>query len=98
MVEPISSKDVLKMKAVLVPDYVIETINRMIVSRFSGTSAHFKKAELEAAVKEICVDGHYDSSWLSDESLRALYKDWKVEVDCRGFNEFYPTTITFWAR
>lgn len=98
MVNPIRPSEVIKHKATVVPDAVIEAFNHLIAVHFSGGQARVTQ---DAVVELLTATGMnreeiFDKKYLDVEDIYAA-AGWKVEYDKPGFNESYAANFTFTA-
>lgn len=83
MVEPISPSDVKK----FIPDFIIETVNKLIVEKWDGDKAIILQDDIMDIVSSNDPDINkpsrrevFDKGWLDFESLYRE-KGWDVEYD-----------------
>lgn len=97
MVEPISPSDVKK----FIPDFIIETVNKLIVEKWDGDEAVILQDDIMDIVSSNDPDNDkpsrqevFDKGWLDFEPL---YRErgWSVEYDKPGFNESYKAKFIF---
>lgn len=97
MVEPISPSDVKK----FIPDFIIETVNKLIVEKWDGEKAIILQDDIMDIVSSNDPDIDkpsrrevFDKGWLDFEPL---YRErgWNVEYDKPGYNEFYKANFIF---
>jgi len=98
MITPISPKDVGKQQQSQIPEWVIDTINRLIAANMNGpTSRILQKDIVEALMKRDSSVSRNDISergWLNFEPM---YREagWEVYYDKPGYNESYEANFTF---
>lgn len=97
MIEPISPSDVKK----FIPDFIIETVNKLIVKKWDGDKAIIFQDDImdivssnDAGFDKPSRQEIFDKGWLDFEPLYRE-KGWKVEYDTPGYNEFYKAKFIF---
>ena len=97
MIEPISPNDVKK----FIPDFIIETVNKLIVEKWDGNKAIILQDDIMDIVSSNDADDGkpsrreiFDKGWLDFEPLYRE-KGWKVEYDKPAYNEFYKAKFIF---
>lgn len=97
MIEPISPNDVKKS----IPDFIIETVNKLIVEKWDGNKAIILQDDIMDKVSSNDADSDkpsrreiFDKGWLDFEPLYRE-KGWSVEYDKPGYNEFYKARFIF---
>ena len=87
-----------KQKKFVIPDFVLQAFNELIVKNLQNGSSRFVQDEVVRRIKEDLEDeAEFDYDWLDVEPV---YEEagWKVEYDKPGYNETYPASFTFRAR
>ena len=96
--EPIKPSDVISKKTKVIPAYVIEVFNMMIIEKFTNGSAALKQKETVERIKERmklqASKNIFSINWLDVEDIFRK-AGWEVEYDKPGFNESYDATFTF---
>lgn len=97
MVEPISPSDVKK----FIPDFIIETVNKLIVEKWDGEKAIILQDDIMDIVSSNDTDIDkpsrrevFDKGWLDFEPLYRK-KGWDVEYDGPRYNGFYKARFIF---
>lgn len=97
MIEPISPSDVKK----IIPDFVIEAVNQLIMEKWDGDKAIILQDDIMAIVSSNDPDDNkpsrqevFDKGWLDFEPLYRE-KGWDVEYDKPAYNEFYKAKFIF---
>ncbi len=97
MIEPISPSDVKK----FIPDFIIETVNKLIVEKWDGDKAIILQDDIMDIVSSDDPDIDKPSrvevfakGWLDFEPIYRE-KGWDVEYDKPGYNEFYKAYFIF---
>ena len=97
MVEPISPSDVKK----FIPDFIIETVNKLIVEKWDGDKAIILQDDIMDIVSSnyTNINKHsrrevFDKVWLDFEQLYRK-KGWDVEYDGPRYNGFYKARFIF---
>ena len=97
MVEPISPSDVKK----FIPDFIIETVNKLIVEKWDGDKAIILQDDIMDIVSSNDPDIDkpsrrevFDKGWLHFEPLYRE-KGWDVEYDEHRYNGFYEMKARF---
>ena len=97
MVEPISPSDVKK----FIPDFIIETVNKLIVEKWDGDKAIILQDDIMDIVSSNDTDIDkpsrrevFDKGWLDFEPLYRK-KGWDVEYDEPRYNGFYKEIYSF---
>ena len=97
-VNPITPDEAEEKKKIDIPDYVIESVNYLLVKNISkGQSAFFQGDLIEEILKrapEITREDIFKDNMLDFEPL---YKDsgWSVQYDKPGYNEDYEANFSF---
>lgn len=93
-VKPITPKEVAKLQAEILPDVVIDVVNRLIAENMDGLQAVVLQKDIVDRVKD--QHGTFSQKWLNFEPLfrRA---GWKVTYAKPAYNETYEPTFTFTA-
>ena len=100
-IQPISPAKARKAKVTVIPVYVIQSVNELIVKNLRNGTATFRQDELisliaskegENAADELCRKGYLD--------FEPVYRElgWDVVYDKPGYNEDYPATFKFTAK
>lgn len=97
MVEPISPSDVKK----FIPDFIIETVNKLIVEKWDGDKAIILQDDIMDIVSSNDPDINkpsrrevFDKGWLDFEPLYRE-KGWDVEYDEHRYNGFCEMKARF---
>lgn len=101
-VKPFSPDEALASKVTMIPDQVIDAVNTMLATNWSGRGrCSFTIKELSAMIRSKFGDAdgdlHLHSSWFDFESIYEK-AGWKVEFDRPGYNESYDAVYTFSRR
>lgn len=97
MAKPISPTEVASAKLKNFPDAVIDTWNRMIASKWNGTSALIHQDQivnLLAAANGVERHIVFDSGWLDIEEIYRK-EGWSIYYDKPGYNESYEPSFEF---
>lgn len=106
MTKPIGPDDVVALRAVTVPDFVIDAFNACIAREFDGSSAKVLKCDvIDEILKRMPNDGTavdrsaviYRERWLDIEPLYRA-EGWDVTYDKPGYNESYAAFFVFRRR
>lgn len=97
MIKPITPSEVVEQKKKDLPPEVIETWNKLIAEKFSGSSARVLQKD---AVSALTIALLVPSSVIFDKGyldVEPIYRDagWKVEYDKPGYNESYEAFYIF---
>lgn len=97
--KPITPSEVADQKLKDIPDFVIEIVNKLIASNFSGSRSCFQQEAVVAAILAAQPEGVtrqaiFNNGWLNFEEI---YRQagWTVEYDKPGYNETYAANFTF---
>lgn len=96
MTKPISPDEVGQVQRDNIPPEVFEVVNKLIATKWSGSSATIKQEEILEALAEFGIwrDYAFDRGYLNfEEAYRA--QGWKVEYDKPGYNESYGAFFVF---
>lgn len=96
-VKPISPDEITSKKLATIPPEVIEIVNNIIATKWTGSSARFKQEELVDMIVEklnVSKDVIFDKHWLDFEDIYRE-KGWRVFYDKPAYNESYPATFEF---
>ena len=107
-IKPITPRQVVKQKAINIPDEVIKAFNDMIAKHWSGNYSEFKQEDvLNLIVDNFLESGTYNlptkeaiklmifaEHWLDVEEIYRK-SGWSVEYDRPGYDETYPATFRF---
>ena len=98
-VEPIKPSQVVKKKKDVIPDYVIESFNELIVKHFDGSSSIIKQDEVVSLILSKMPEGSkqqdiFNNKWLNVEDVFRK-AGWEIDYDKPGYNETYPATFEF---
>lgn len=97
MTKPISPAEAIKQAIANIPDQVIETWNKMIVSKLvQGTAVIHQDDIAKAIAKEMKCDEKkvFEQKWLDIEPLYEK-QGWNVSYDKPAYNETYEAYFTF---
>jgi hypothetical protein len=94
--KPVTPKEVVSLKKVLIPDEVIESFNELIAENYLGGYASFKQKDVVARMvkKGLKSADIYKNVWLDVEDIFEK-AGWKVEYDKPGYNESYDAYFSF---
>jgi hypothetical protein len=96
MTNPIRPSEIVKHKATVIPDKVIEAFNHIITVNYMDGRSHFAQ---EAVVAIMEREGLSRSDIFANKYLDVedIYRaaGWKVEYDKPGYNESGRATFTF---
>jgi hypothetical protein len=93
---PIKPNEITENLDKIIPPYIFDVVNQLLMERYRGGSAKFKLKELKALLKD---KGHN-----TDEAVKKGHLDfegayrnmgWKVVYDSPGFRENYDANFTF---
>lgn len=101
-VKPIRPAEVVKLKAEIMPDGVIEAFNELIAKNWDGRSATVKQDEALAAVLKkmravepgLKREDVFKRHWLDVEDIFRA-SGWRVEFDKPGYCENYDAFFVF---
>lgn len=96
-VEPISPQEVVAIKALNIPNEVLDVFNKEIAAKWNGHSCTLLESDVAqkiASALSITVSQVYELKYLNVEPIYRK-KGWKVEYDKPGYCETYPATYTF---
>lgn len=101
-IKAITPAEAANAHATNIPDFVIEVVNKLISSAFSGSNSFV--ITQKRIVEEIIKDNHniphissrliFDNNWLDFEPLFEK-AGWDVEFDKPGYNESYEVFFRF---
>lgn len=91
MTSPIKPEDVVKQKYKYIPDWIISTVNELIVKNWDGGYATISQAEI---ISQYLGDDPFDYSWLDFESIFGG-AGWKVVYNRPNYNETYGAYFVF---
>jgi hypothetical protein len=96
MVKPIKPSEVVNLKETVIPEKVIDCVNKLIAKNFSGGYATLllKEVRKEIAKAMDCKISEIDENWLNFEDIYRK-SGWKVEYDQPGYCESYEASYTF---
>lgn len=98
MTKPISPKDIVQEKEKVIPYFVVEAFNELIVKNFyDGASTVLQKDVVNLIIKKApLVKEHeiFDNRWLDIEDLYSK-AGWEVIHDKPGYNESYKPYWVF---
>lgn len=101
MVEPIRPEDIIDYKINLIPDYVIEVVNELLIKNWSYSSAVIKQNEVVEAImvknNSVKRGDIFTNKWLDFEPIFEK-AGWKVVYDKPGWNEDYEANWRFSRR
>jgi hypothetical protein len=94
--KPITPADAENKSNLLIPEFVIQVVNDLIIKNYKNRSARISQEEIVIAIVE---KGHvrkriFSEGWLDFESVYQK-AGWNVNYDRPGHNETYPATFTF---
>lgn len=107
MINPITPKDITAEKSKHIPDFVINSFNKLIALNYcDGYSKVYQKDLIDEIIKQSKVNVEnddaikqlkravYDNGWLNVEKV---YENagWKVDYDKPAYNEDYDTSFIF---
>ena len=102
MIKPLTPKEAKKTKLEVIPDFVIQAFNELIVKNLNsyGSSSFKQKDLVDIIMKSSSQDNGftrddvYSNHWLDVENL---YRDlgWNVQYDKPGYNENYEAFFEF---
>jgi len=96
IMKPILPDEVVAAKREQNPDEVIEVVNKLIVTNYSGKSSTVDQNDIVEGIVGLGYsrDQPYDNGWLNFEDI---YREagWKVFYDKPGYNENYSATFKF---
>lgn len=99
MIQPIKPEEIARKKQEVIPDYVVEIINRIIAEKWNGASSVIKQSDIVARIRDYnfqrnTLTEHFNTDWLEFEDI---YRSagWKIRHDKPAYNETYPATFTF---
>lgn len=97
MIKPITPNDVGKEQLKIIPEFVIDSFNKLIATNFDGYVSRVKQDDVvdlikstagftAVVLKDKTLDS-FDNKWLNVETI---YEDagWKVTYEKPGYNEF----------
>ncbi len=93
---PIKPTEIPVAKAVVIPPFVFDCFNKLIVLNFSNGKSHFLLREIAKMVEEECKAHNmlYNFKFLDvEDAYRA--NGWKVEYDYPAYCETYDASFTF---
>lgn len=100
--KPITPDEVQNAKNTNIPDYVIDSFNKLIASRWNGYSATINQIDVINHIIANCYGNItkreiYDNKYLDVESIFESV-GWKVEYDKPGYCETYEPNFKFTKR
>lgn len=86
MLSPIKPEEVIKRKAKLIPDGVINSFNELISIKWNGSSSKFLQREVENLIKSKIRDRFFNPDWLN---IKGIYTDagWHVRYESRYLDD-----------
>jgi len=95
-VKPIKPGDVEKLRAVSIPDVVLEVFNAMIAKKWNGSYAVVKQDDVMAVLEEkgLARKEVYENHWLDVEDSYRM-SGWKVFYDKPAYCESYDAYFKF---
>ena len=89
--KPIAPDEVTALKKTLLPDKVLEAINKVIAKNWNGKSSSFKQDEVVGSIMVLtgCTRNDvFSNKWLDFEDIYEA-EGWKVYYDKPAYNETY---------
>lgn len=100
MIDPISPHQAKQHEGALIPDFVIQAFNEMILENYTKGHASFTQDAVLEKIRNKQRTVHnpapmsFDNRWLNIES-RFRAKGWKVVYDSPAYNEDYAANYKF---
>lgn len=101
MTKAFSPTEALTAKASLIPDFVIEAVNKLLAMRFDGGPCVIRQDEVIAIATQIGARASsldrshfFTNHWLDFEPIYQA-RGWKVTYDKPGYNESYEPSWSF---
>ena len=91
---PIAPSAVAELQVGLIPDFVVDCFNELIVKNFKNGSATVYQDEAEKLIKSKILPHDFDIRWLDVEPLFEK-NGWKVTYDKPGYCESYRPSYLF---
>lgn len=95
--KPVSPAEARVGKINVIPDFVIQAFNELIIQNLVGNTSSFKQDEVIARIKQLSNQERFDFWWLNVEEMYRMF-GWKVEYEKPGYNETGYANYTFTVR